>query len=69
MEMARGFLFVMSISDGSLIGALTTSDCDIGALGYEMTLLTERLGEVLTPDLVDTLKNVLSPEHRKPTDE
>lgn len=69
VEMGKGFLFVMSVSDGSAIGALTTSDCDIGALGYEMTLLTDRVGDTLTPELIDTLKNVLSSEHRFSTDE
>lgn len=68
VEMAKGFLFVMSVGDGSAVGALTTSDCDIGALGYEMTLLTERISDALTPELIDTLKNVLSPQHRLASD-
>ena len=64
VEMAGGFLFVMSVSDGSAIGALTAVDCDIGTIGYEMTLLSQRIGSVLTPEVVDTLKNVLAPsEH------
>lgn len=69
VEMEKGFLFVMSVSDGSAIGTLTTVDCDIGALGYEMTLLTGRVGELLTPDLVDTLKNVLTPAEPRATRE
>lgn len=70
VEMTKGFLFVMSTSTDATIGALTANDCDIGALGYEMTLLTERVEDALTPELINTLKNALSPDrHRPPTEE
>jgi uncharacterized protein len=60
IEMTEGYLFVMAVDDGSTVGVLADADCDVGSVGYEMTLLIERVGEMLTPALVDELKNVLS---------
>jgi predicted regulator of Ras-like GTPase activity (Roadblock/LC7/MglB family) len=59
VEMARGFLFVMGISDGSVIAVLAAPDCDMGLVGYQMTLLVERAGDVLTPALRDELQRAL----------
>jgi len=55
----RGFLFVMAISDGSVLAVLASSDCDMGLIGYEMALLVERAGDVLTPALRAELQNAL----------
>ena len=60
VEMSGGYLFISSISDGSALGVLATGDCDIGLIGYEMTLLVDRCGEVLTPSLIAELKNTLA---------
>lgn len=60
IEMTEGYLFVMAVDDGSTVGVLADSDCDVGSVGYEMTLLIQRVGEMLTPALVEELKNVLS---------
>lgn len=49
VEMSGGFLFLMSISDGSVLAALAARNCDIGQVGYEMTLLVERVGGALAP--------------------
>jgi uncharacterized protein len=51
VEMERGFLLLMSISDGSCLGVLAAPNCDIGLIGYEMTLLVDRVGQLLTPEL------------------
>ncbi|MCW2944933.1 MAG: Roadblock/LC7 family protein [Actinoallomurus sp.] len=51
VEMERGLLFVMAISDGSVLGILAAPDCDMGLVAYEMALLVERVGRVLTPAL------------------
>jgi uncharacterized protein len=56
VAMRRGFLFVSSISDGSCLGVVANRDCDIGLVGYQTTLLVERVGAVLTPALVTELK-------------
>jgi predicted regulator of Ras-like GTPase activity (Roadblock/LC7/MglB family) len=59
VEMVRGFLFVMAISDGSVLAVLASSDCDMGLIGYEMALLVERAGDVLTPALRAELQHAL----------
>ncbi len=51
VEMERGFLFIMAISDGSCLAVLASTESDIGLIGYEMALLVERAGAVLTPAL------------------
>ena len=51
VEMDRGYLFLMSISGGSSIAVLAAPDCDIGLVAYEMTMLVERVGQQLTPEL------------------
>jgi predicted regulator of Ras-like GTPase activity (Roadblock/LC7/MglB family) len=59
VEMDRGFLFVMSISDGSLLAVLATSSCNVGVVAYEMTVLVTRVGDVLTPSLRAELQAIL----------
>lgn len=54
--MRRGYLFVSAISDGSCLGVVAGKGCDIGLVGYQTTLLVERAGSSLTPDLVAELK-------------
>jgi predicted regulator of Ras-like GTPase activity (Roadblock/LC7/MglB family) len=49
VEMQRGLLLIMSISDGSSLAVLAAADCDMGLVAYQMTLLVERAGQVLTP--------------------
>src|SRR5215468_2837921 len=49
IEMDSGYLFLMSISDGSSMAVLAARSCDVGQVGYEMALLVERVGDALTP--------------------
>jgi uncharacterized protein len=56
VAMRRGVLLVASVSDGSAIGVVARNGCDIGAVGYQMTLLVERAGTLLTPALVAELR-------------
>lgn len=51
VEMERGLLLVMTISDGACLAVLAAADCDMGLVAYEMTLLVERVGQVLSPAL------------------
>jgi predicted regulator of Ras-like GTPase activity (Roadblock/LC7/MglB family) len=57
IEMNGGFLVVSAVSDGSCFGVLLGDGCDIGLVGYEMSVLAERTSTVLTPQLVAELKN------------
>ena len=49
IEMESGYLFLMSISDGSAMAVLAARSCDVGQVGYEMALLVERVGAALVP--------------------
>lgn len=51
VEMERGYLFLMSISDGSCLAVLAAPSCEIGLVGYAMARLVERVGQQLTPEL------------------
>src|SRR6266851_7389730 len=51
VEMRRGLLLVMTISDGSTLAVLASADSDMGLVAYEMALLVERVGQALTPAL------------------
>lgn len=59
VEMERGIVLLMSISDGSCLAVLASSTCDIGLIGYEMTLLVDRVGQLLTPELRAELQGSL----------
>jgi predicted regulator of Ras-like GTPase activity (Roadblock/LC7/MglB family) len=59
VEMERAFIFVTGISDGSSLAAVATGDCDVGLVGYEMGVLVERAGAVLTPALRAELQGAL----------
>ncbi len=60
VEMGGGYLFVMSVDDGSVVGVLADARAEVGLVGYEMALLIDRVGQILTPGLVDDLKNAIS---------
>lgn len=59
IEMANAYLFVAAISGGSTLGVVAARDCDLGLVGFEITLLVERVGAQLTPSLITELKNSL----------
>ncbi|MFJ4710661.1 roadblock/LC7 domain-containing protein [Streptomyces sp. NPDC088785] len=56
VAMEEGSLFVMSISDGSLLGVHATPDCDMSVIAYHMALFVGRAGHVLTPELRSELR-------------
>ena len=60
VEMSMGNLFVMSMGDGASLAVLCQSGADIAQVAYEMTLLAERAGAALSPELISELKNVLT---------
>ena len=47
--MAGGYLFVSSIGERAVLAVFADRDCDMGMIGYEMTLLVTRVGYILTP--------------------
>lgn len=52
IEMRRGFLLVSAVNGGSCIGAIADNNCDLGLIGYEISLLADRFGAILTPGLI-----------------
>jgi predicted regulator of Ras-like GTPase activity (Roadblock/LC7/MglB family) len=51
VEMEGGLMIVKAISDGSSLCVLASPDCDTELVSYEMSLLVEAAGEVLSPAL------------------
>jgi uncharacterized protein len=49
LEMTGGYLFVTSVSRGATVAVHATRQCDLGLVGYEMTMLAERVGRTLDP--------------------
>lgn len=49
VEMATGYLFATAVGDGSTLVVHTARECDIGMVGYEMTMLASRVGHALSP--------------------
>jgi uncharacterized protein len=49
VEMELGCMLLMAITDGSCLAVLASPQCDMGLVAYEMTLLVDRVGELVTP--------------------
>jgi predicted regulator of Ras-like GTPase activity (Roadblock/LC7/MglB family) len=47
--MEEGLLLVMAITDGSSLAVLASPECETDLVCYQMTLLAEAVGDVLTP--------------------
>lgn len=59
VEMDNALLLVTGISDGSSLGVVADGSSDIGFVGYEMAVLVEKTGRVLTPELRQQLVTAL----------
>jgi uncharacterized protein len=59
IEMKRGFLLVSAIRGGSCLGVIADAHCDLGLVGYEISLLAERFGDLLTPNLISESRRSL----------
>ncbi len=59
VEMENAFLFVTGISDGSLLATVAQAGADVGLVAYEMAVLVEKTGAVLTPELRAELQAAL----------
>ena len=60
VEMRYGLLIVMAVTGGSTLAVLAGADCDMGLVAYETTLLVDRAGELLTPELRSQLRTAAS---------
>jgi predicted regulator of Ras-like GTPase activity (Roadblock/LC7/MglB family) len=59
VEMDATFLFLMSVSDGSVLAVVADSAADAGVIGYEMALLVTRTEATLTPQLISQMRSQL----------
>ncbi|MFJ4843946.1 roadblock/LC7 domain-containing protein [Streptomyces sp. NPDC088733] len=59
VAMENGSVFVMSISDGSLLGVHADTECDMSVVAYHMALFVGRAGHVLTPQLRTELRQAI----------
>ena len=50
VDMERGWLIVMAVSDGSNLAVLAGDECDMDLVAYEMSLLVAQVGDALTPE-------------------
>ncbi|WP_159807922.1 roadblock/LC7 domain-containing protein [Cellulomonas citrea] len=59
VEMDELFLFLMSVSNGSVLGVIAEATCDVGLIGYEMAMLVSRTEATLTPQLISEMRTLL----------
>lgn len=59
VEMDQLFLFLMSVSNGSVLAVVADTTCDVGVIGYEMAMLVSRTESTLTPQLITEMRGNL----------
>ena len=59
IEMDDLFVFLMSVSNGSVLSVVAEASCDVGLIGYEMAMLVSRTESTLTPQLVTEMRGNL----------
>nr|WP_290865326.1 roadblock/LC7 domain-containing protein [Hamadaea sp.] len=55
VEMDRGYLLIMSVSESAVLVVLAVRAADLGVIGFEMVRLVKAAGDLLTPQLRDEL--------------
>jgi len=66
VEMERGVLLLMSVRDGSCLVVLASPDSSVGQVAYEMTVLVDQVGQILTPELRTELQAMKRRATRQP---
>ena len=59
IELEYGYLLVCTISSGCSLGVLANKQASLGTIAYEMAMFANRATEVLTPGLIEELKNTV----------
>ena len=59
IELEQGYLLVCTISIGCSLGVLASKQASLGTIAYEMAMFANRATEVLTPGLIEELKNTV----------
>ncbi|MEU4157837.1 roadblock/LC7 domain-containing protein [Actinoplanes sp. NPDC026670] len=61
IEMTRGYLVVSQIPGGSILGVVAGSESALRTIGYEISVLADRFGTLLTPALIAESRQQLHP--------
>jgi predicted regulator of Ras-like GTPase activity (Roadblock/LC7/MglB family) len=59
IELERGYLLVCTISIGCSLGVLASKQASLGSIAYEMAMFSNRASTVLSPQLIDELKDTV----------
>ena len=59
IELEKGYLLVCTISIGCSLGVLASKQASLGAIAYEMAMFSNRASAVLTPQLIEELKDTV----------
>lgn len=59
IELEHAFIFVIGMSEGSCLAAVADAGSEVGLVGYEMALLVERCGPLLSARLRAELHGAL----------
>jgi predicted regulator of Ras-like GTPase activity (Roadblock/LC7/MglB family) len=57
IELEQGYLLVCTISIGCSLGVLASKQASLGTIAYEMAMFANRATTVLSPQLIEELKN------------
>jgi len=60
IETGDGWFMVTRVSSRASLAVITAKGADLGLVGFEMTLLAEKAGEVLSPEVIESLKSQLA---------
>lgn len=59
IETGSGWILLSRISPRANLAVIAEAGADLGLIGYEMMLLIEQAAELLSPDVIDSIKNPL----------
>lgn len=59
IELEQGYLLVSTISIGCSLGVLASKQASLGTIAYEMATFANRATTVLSPQLIEELKNTV----------
>jgi hypothetical protein len=59
VDTQNGYLLVMAMSAGALLGVVVDRGVSLGSVAYETALFIARSSDILSPQLVNELKNMV----------
>lgn len=59
VDITDGYLVIVAISRGSMLGVIASRSANLSTVAYEMTLFATRAGVSLTPGLIAELKSAV----------